>query len=124
MRRTIIAAGGLTRDSAERQPASGDADLIAFGRTFIANPDLVARPRHDESRSCLNVCVRTSEYSRKNNKPEHFHRTCVRWKCSSRSTATTARRSLAAMRGATRTTLSTTARHCAAWCLMRKKRNQ
>lgn len=45
--RTIIAAGGFTRDSAERLLASGDADLIAFGRNFIANPDLVDRLRHD-----------------------------------------------------------------------------
>ncbi|MBB2166214.1 hypothetical protein HLH26_17110 [Gluconacetobacter sp. 1b LMG 1731] len=27
--------------------ASGDADLIAFGRSFIANPELVERLRHD-----------------------------------------------------------------------------
>lgn len=45
--RTIIAAGGFTRASAERLLATGDADLIAFGRNFIANPDLVARLRHD-----------------------------------------------------------------------------
>jgi N-ethylmaleimide reductase len=27
--------------------ASGAADLVAFGRPFIANPDLVERLRHD-----------------------------------------------------------------------------
>ncbi|MBS1102106.1 alkene reductase [Gluconobacter sp. Dm-62] len=45
--RTIIAAGGFTRESAERLLESGDADLIAFGRDFIANPDLVQRLRHN-----------------------------------------------------------------------------
>ncbi|GBQ82349.1 NADH:flavin oxidoreductase [Gluconacetobacter johannae DSM 13595] len=43
--RTIIAAGGFSRDSAEAVLASGDADLVAFGRSFIANPDLPARLR-------------------------------------------------------------------------------
>jgi N-ethylmaleimide reductase len=41
----IIAAGGFTRDSAETILAAGDADLVAFGRHFIANPDLPARFR-------------------------------------------------------------------------------
>lgn len=45
--RTIIAAGGFTRESAEHLLTTGDADLIAFGRAFIANPDLVARLRHE-----------------------------------------------------------------------------
>jgi N-ethylmaleimide reductase len=45
--RTIIAAGGFTRESAERLLESGNADLIAFGRAFIANPDLVMRLRHN-----------------------------------------------------------------------------
>lgn len=45
--RTIIAAGGFSRESAEHLLSSGDADLIAFGRNFIANPDLVERLRHD-----------------------------------------------------------------------------
>jgi N-ethylmaleimide reductase len=38
-----IAAGGFDRASAEKALESKDADLIAFGRPFIANPDLVAR---------------------------------------------------------------------------------
>ncbi len=41
----MIAAGGFQRDSAELLLASGDADLLAFGRSFIPNPDLVARLR-------------------------------------------------------------------------------
>ena len=42
----IIAAGGFDGDSAETMLQSGDADLIAFGRHFIANPDLAERLRH------------------------------------------------------------------------------
>ena len=34
---------GYTQESAEQAIASGDADLIAFGRPFISNPDLVER---------------------------------------------------------------------------------
>jgi N-ethylmaleimide reductase len=41
----IIAAGGFDGASAEAIIASGDADLVAFGRHFIANPDLPERLR-------------------------------------------------------------------------------
>jgi N-ethylmaleimide reductase len=41
----VIAAGGFKRDSADAVIAAGDADLVAFGRDFIANPDLPARLR-------------------------------------------------------------------------------
>jgi N-ethylmaleimide reductase len=41
----IIAAGGFDRSSAEAEVASGTADAIAFGRLFIANPDLPERLR-------------------------------------------------------------------------------
>ncbi|MEO0948054.1 MAG: alkene reductase [Cyanobacteria bacterium J06641_5] len=34
---------GHTQETAERAIAEGNADLIAFGRPFISNPDLVAR---------------------------------------------------------------------------------
>lgn len=44
---TLIAAGGFTRALAEAVLAKGDLDLVAFGRPFIANPDLVERMRHD-----------------------------------------------------------------------------
>lgn len=44
---TLIAAGGFNRALAEAVLASGDLDLVAFGRPFIANPDLVERMRHD-----------------------------------------------------------------------------
>ena len=37
---------GYDVETAERAVAAGDADLIAFGRPFISNPDLVERFRH------------------------------------------------------------------------------
>jgi N-ethylmaleimide reductase len=43
--RTLIAAGGFTPTSAEAIVAFGDTDLVAFGRHFIANPDLPERIR-------------------------------------------------------------------------------
>lgn len=43
--RTLIAAGGFNPTSAEAIVASGDADLVAFGRYFISNPDLPERIR-------------------------------------------------------------------------------
>jgi N-ethylmaleimide reductase len=41
----VIAAGSFNGDSAEAMIQSGDADMIAFGRHFIANPDLPMRLR-------------------------------------------------------------------------------
>jgi N-ethylmaleimide reductase len=43
----IITAGGFERNSAEEIVDRGDADLVAFGRHFAANPDLVDRLRCD-----------------------------------------------------------------------------
>jgi N-ethylmaleimide reductase len=40
---TIITAGGYDRDSGNAVLAAGDADLVAYGRLFIANPDLPKR---------------------------------------------------------------------------------
>ncbi len=37
----IILSGGYDRDRAEADLKSGAADLMLFGRQFIANPDLV-----------------------------------------------------------------------------------
>jgi N-ethylmaleimide reductase len=52
----VIAAGGFTRETGEAAVAAGNADAIAFGRLFIANPDLPERfrqgaalNRHDRS---------------------------------------------------------------------------
>lgn len=41
----IVANGGYDADSAEVAITSGFADLVSFGRPFIANPDLIARWR-------------------------------------------------------------------------------
>lgn len=40
---TFMAAGGFTKESAIEAIEDGHADLIAFGRDFIANPDLPLR---------------------------------------------------------------------------------
>lgn len=42
---TIIAAGGYTAEKAERNIKSGYIDAVAFGRDYIANPDLAERIR-------------------------------------------------------------------------------
>jgi N-ethylmaleimide reductase len=44
-RGTLMMAGGFDRDSAEAWLELGRADLIAFGRKFLANPDLPERFR-------------------------------------------------------------------------------
>ncbi|WP_033577813.1 alkene reductase [Dickeya chrysanthemi] len=44
---TLIAAGGFNRDSAEHALNRGELDLIAFGRPFISNPDLVERMQNN-----------------------------------------------------------------------------
>jgi N-ethylmaleimide reductase len=44
-RGTLILAGGFDRDTAEAWLERGKADLIAFGRKFLANPDLPERFR-------------------------------------------------------------------------------
>ncbi|BCW58540.1 alkene reductase [Arthrobacter sp. StoSoilB20] len=40
---TIVVAGGLTFEAAERAVLDGVADLVGFGKAFIANPDLPVR---------------------------------------------------------------------------------
>jgi N-ethylmaleimide reductase len=44
-RGTLIVAGGFQADTAARWLREGNTDLIAFGRKFIANPDLPERLR-------------------------------------------------------------------------------
>ena len=44
---TIILCGGYDKEKAEVDIESGLADLIAFGRPFIYNPDLVERMKND-----------------------------------------------------------------------------
>jgi N-ethylmaleimide reductase len=45
---TVIAAGGFERDTAEEIIEKGEADLVAFGRHFISNPDLPHRIRLEQ----------------------------------------------------------------------------
>lgn len=52
---TFILAGGFSQASAEAALAEGRADLIAFGRPFIANPDWVARMRSGASSNNLDM---------------------------------------------------------------------
>ncbi|PCE33455.1 alkene reductase [Burkholderia ubonensis] len=40
---TLIVNGGIAPDAAHALIAAGDADLVAFARAYIANPDLVER---------------------------------------------------------------------------------
>ncbi|CAN6208256.1 unnamed protein product [Urochloa humidicola] len=48
---TFIAAGGCDRDEGNKVVADGYTDLVAYGRLFIANPDL---PRRFELGASLN----------------------------------------------------------------------
>ncbi len=43
----LILSGGFDHESAEQALVEKRGDLIAFGRSFLANPDLVARMRED-----------------------------------------------------------------------------
>lgn len=43
---TFLRTGGFDGAGAEAALAAGEADLIGFGRPFLANPDLVERLRH------------------------------------------------------------------------------
>ena len=44
---TLLAVGGFSKASGEAALAARRADLIVYGRPFIANPDLVERFRLD-----------------------------------------------------------------------------
>lgn len=43
----IVATGGFTKETASHRIQDGWADMVAFGRPYIANPDLVERLRRD-----------------------------------------------------------------------------
>jgi N-ethylmaleimide reductase len=58
-RGTLLLAGGFDRDMAEAWLAAGKADLIVFGRKFLANPDLPTRLRQ---RAPLNADDPTTYY--------------------------------------------------------------
>lgn len=56
---TLISAGGYDRDTGNAVLEAGDADLIAYGRWFISNPDL---PRRFALNAPLNPYDRSSFY--------------------------------------------------------------
>ena len=60
-RGTLITTGGYTPESAEHLLEKRCADLVGFGRLYIANPDLAARVRH---RASLNEPERSTFYTR------------------------------------------------------------
>jgi len=45
-KKNLMLSGGYDRDRAESDIENGQADLIAFGKPFINNPDLVKRMQH------------------------------------------------------------------------------
>ena len=51
----FILAGGFDHGSAEKALQDKQADLIAFGRPFLANPDLVARMKTDATMNKLDM---------------------------------------------------------------------
>lgn len=55
----LIVSGGFDADTAEQALAAGTADLVAFGRAFIANPDL---PKRLELGAPLNTPDRSTFY--------------------------------------------------------------
>ncbi|XP_058090119.1 putative 12-oxophytodienoate reductase 11 [Magnolia sinica] len=57
---TFIAAGGYDREEGNKAIASGSADLVAYGRVFLANPDL---PRRFELNMPLNKYDRNTFYT-------------------------------------------------------------
>src|SRR5690606_33538240 len=44
---TIILCNGLTPETGEKALHDGFADLVAFGKSFLANPDFVTRIERD-----------------------------------------------------------------------------
>lgn len=55
----LISAGGYSAETAEKAIANHLADAIAFGRLFIANPDL---PKRFELKEKLNPYDRSTFY--------------------------------------------------------------
>ncbi|WP_109127133.1 alkene reductase [Dyella sp. C11] len=53
----FILAGGFDRASAEEALRAGHADLIAFARPFLANPDLVERMRTNAALNALDTAT-------------------------------------------------------------------
>lgn len=66
----LIANEGLTRESAARIVANGEADAAAFGRLYMANPDLVERFRRNAPLNPLNsATIYTSDATGYNDYP-------------------------------------------------------
>lgn len=59
---TVIAAGGYSPEEAEKFIARGDFNLVAIGRPFIANPDLVARIKMSEPLRSYDVAMLETLY--------------------------------------------------------------
>lgn len=59
LRRPVIVCGGMDKQKAERFLSEGTADLIAFGKPFISNPDL---PRRLKTDAALNPLDETTMY--------------------------------------------------------------
>lgn len=53
----FILAGGFDRAGAERALQTGQADLIAFARPFLANPDLVERMRVNAALNAVDMAT-------------------------------------------------------------------
>src|SRR5215469_17998737 len=53
----FILAGGFDRTSAEDALRAGHADLIAFARPFLANPDLVERMRANQALNAVDMAT-------------------------------------------------------------------
>ena len=53
----FILAGGFDRPRAESALQAGQADLVAFARPFIANPDLVARMQANAALNALDMAT-------------------------------------------------------------------
>lgn len=72
----MILVGSLDRETAIARIESGDADLIAFGRTFLANPDLPRRLRGEDT--LLNEVDYSTFYTQRSegiHRLSHFRRT-------------------------------------------------
>lgn len=55
----LLSAGGYSAEAAEQAIAGGSADAVAFGRLFIANPDL---PERFREKAPLNAYDRSTFY--------------------------------------------------------------
>ncbi|XP_021758641.1 12-oxophytodienoate reductase 3-like [Chenopodium quinoa] len=57
---TFMSSGGYTKDQGMKAVAQGEADLVAYGRSYLANPDLVQRFKINAP---LNDYVRATFYT-------------------------------------------------------------